>query len=112
MAFCRFAVPVIVMLPTLTVFKLSPEFHEKPLNETPLTATLVPVAVGPKFAEANSVPTVSTSEIPEIVVGEPQLMVAAFAGWMAIDKQTAVIAAETEKVNVLCKLMKKNFSVR
>ncbi len=39
-------------------------------------------------------------------------MVAAFAGWMAIDKQTAVIAAETEKVNVLCKLMKKNFSVR
>ena len=35
-------------------------------------------------------PVVSTSDVPEMVVAEPQLTTAAFAGWPASEKASAV----------------------
>ena len=99
-----------VMFPTVTVLKFEPDTHENPLNVTPLTVTSVPVAMGPKFAEANSVPVVTTSEDPEIVTGVPHAMVAAFAGWRAIERNTAVIAAATAATNDFRKLVHCSYS--
>jgi hypothetical protein len=73
------------------------------LNVTELTVTLVP---DPKLAEAKSVPVVSTSEDPTMFWAAPQLIVAAFAGWMAIERNTAVIAAAMAAANELRIVMK------
>ncbi|MEI6658419.1 MAG: hypothetical protein WCO76_07760 [Planctomycetota bacterium] len=92
-----------VMFPTVVEVPLT----ENASKTTPLTVALEP---GPKFAEAKSVPVVSTSTAPEMVVGEPQLMTAAFAGSMADESARAVTVTAAKMLKDL--LIIKNFLLR
>ena len=75
-----------------TVKLVTPETGNA-VNVTPLTVWFPvpgPEPVGQKLAEAKSVPVVSTSDVPEMFVAEPQLITAAFAGSPANERASAV----------------------